>query len=194
MSKIEWTDKTENPLKRTDGGNYCELVSPGCANCYASALNARGTRFGGNGQPYGGSNQSHPEMTLNTEMLAAWARARKPKKRFVGSMTDMFGEWVPYGMISQMLCAMAIAHKQTFQILTKRPERASLDLNFWLRQRITSPHFKPKFPANIWLGTSAEDQQRLNERLPTHQGSSPDPFFEPGAPAWPYQTAPRPAG
>jgi protein gp37 len=60
MSKIQWTDKTANPLKVEAGGNYCELVSPGCANCYASLLNSRGDRFGGNGLAYGGSNQERP--------------------------------------------------------------------------------------------------------------------------------------
>ena len=109
MSLIQWTDKTANPIKREGGGNYCELESPGCAYCYASLLNSKGTRFGGNGKVYGGSNQVRPKMTLNTEMLASWARMRKSKKIFVGSMTDVFGEWVKRADILRLIGAMSMA-------------------------------------------------------------------------------------
>jgi protein gp37 len=160
MSKIQWTDKTANPLKAQWGGNYCEKISPGCANCYASVLNGKGDRFGGNGKSFGGVRpEVRPEMTLNTEMLAKWARMRKPKKHFVGSMTDVFGEWVPDRMIFDLFVSMAAAPLQTFQILTKRPERLTL-LNGWLSWEGLSV-----LPSNIWIGTSAEDQKRLDERI-----------------------------
>jgi protein gp37 len=153
MSKIEWTDKTSNPIKEVGGGNYCIPISKGCKNCYASVLNSRGTRFGGNGRKFGVRPEGHPEMTLNTEMLAKWARMRKPKRHFVGSMTDIFGEWVPDEMIFDLFDAMADAPMQTFQILTKRPKRLSL-CDDWLD----------------WVGLSAlpqnaEDQKRFDTRL-----------------------------
>lgn len=159
MTDIQWTDKTQNPIKRKDGGNYCEMISPGCANCYASLLNSKGTRFGGNGLAFGGSNQGRPEMTLNVEMLKSWARMRKERKIFVGSMTDVFGEWVPDWMNFQMLDAMANS-VATFQLLTKRPERMSKIIDNWLRINSFGV-----VPSHIWLGTSAEDQKRLDERL-----------------------------
>jgi protein gp37 len=159
MSKIQWTDRTQNPVKRKDGGNYCELTSPGCANCYASLLNSRGTRFGGNGLPFGGANQQRPEMTLNVDMLQGWARMRKEHKIFVGSMTDLFGEWIPDWMLFTLLDAMAKAPRQTFQILTKRPERAGEVIANWLY------HVgRGQLPKNIWLGTSAENQATYDER------------------------------
>jgi protein gp37 len=161
MSKIQWTDKTANPIKRLGGGNYCELTSPGCANCYASLLNSRGTRFGGNGLAFGGSNQERPEMVLNVEMLKSWARMRKPHKIFVGSMTDVFGEWIPDWIIFSLFDAMAAAPRQIFQILTKRPERACNAIADWLYDVGLD-----QLPPNIWLGISAEDQQRFDERMP----------------------------
>jgi protein gp37 len=160
MSKIQWTDKTQNPLKVKAGGNYCEMISPGCANCYASLLNSRGDRFGGNGKPYGGANSAAPEMTLNTDMLASWARMRKPKKHFICSMTDLFGDWVPDTYIFNILSAMAQAPRQTFQILTKRPEGMCYEVGAWLWQNGLG-----QLPANIWLGISAEDQKRYDERV-----------------------------
>ena len=159
MSKIQWTDLTRNPIKEAAGGNYCIPISPGCKNCYASLLNSRGTRFGGNGRKFGIRPEGHPEMSLNTEMLLDWTRMRKPKRIFVGSMTDLFGEWVPDWMLFALFLAMAQSPFQTFQVLTKRPERAAEVISSWLR------HFgRGQLPANIWLGVSAEDQTTYDER------------------------------
>jgi protein gp37 len=160
VSKIQWTDRSQNPIKVVTGGNYCEKISPGCANCYASGLNSKGIRFGGNGQEFTGvRSDNRPEMVLNVDMLQAWARMRKPKKIFMGSMTDLFGEWIPDWMLMTLLDAMAQAPKQTFQILTKRPERASEVISSWLRHVGLG-----QLSANIWLGISAENQVTYDER------------------------------
>lgn len=167
MSKIEWTDLTQNPIRVASGGHYCEKVSPGCENCYSEAMN-KNPWFKGNGQPYRHTKEGPPEMTLDTEMLASWARARKPKKRFICSMTDLFGEWVPDEMVFAILNAMDAAASQTFQILTKRAERMRYLVNYWLTHRKNLIHRKnlPQLPPNTWLGISAEDDRRLDERLP----------------------------
>jgi len=159
MTKIQWTDRTANPLKRADGGNYCEKISPGCQNCFASVLNSKGTRFGGNGLAFGGSNQERPEMMVNVDMLEGWARMRKSSKIFVGSMTDVFGEWVSVHMVFALLNAMATAPPQTFQLLTKRPERAGDVIAAWLYHR-----GRGQLPKNIWIGTSVENQATYIER------------------------------
>lgn len=106
-TKIEWTDQTANPLKEGKEvddyfpglfetfGNFCIPISPGCKNCFASVLNSKGTRFGGNGRKFGVRIEGYPKMLLNMQMVKKWRRIRKPRKIFVGSMTDVFGEWVP---------------------------------------------------------------------------------------------------
>jgi protein gp37 len=76
-------------------------------------------------------------------------------------MTDLFGEWIPDWMLMTLLDAMAQAPKQTFQILTKRPERASEVISAWLRHAGFG-----QLPPNIWIGTSAENQTILDQRLP----------------------------
>jgi protein gp37 len=98
-------------------------------------------------------------MWLNVPMLRKWERIRKPRKIFVGSMTDIFGEWVPEWMLFAILDAMANS-VATFQILTKRPQRMSKVVAQWLRL-----YGRGMLPANIWVGTSAEDQQWYNERV-----------------------------
>lgn len=162
MTKIEWTDKTVNPFKEKAGGNYCIPISLGCKNCFASLLNSRGTRFGGNGRRFGVRPEGHPEMVINIEMLQSWRRMTKPKKIFAGSMTDVFGEWVDDWMIFALFDAMLQAPKQTFQLLTKRPERMAETTQSWLNTR---PLLYNKMPDNIWLGTSIENQAVAQERF-----------------------------
>ena len=166
MTKIQWTDQAQNPIKEAKevngqlikNGNYCIPISPGCKNCYASTLNARGARFGGNGRKFGERAEGYPLMFLDIPMLLKWARIRKPRKIFVGSMTDWGGEWVKDWMIFEMLDAMANS-RATFQLLSKRPERIMPIVEQWVHsQRHPAP--------NIWIGTSAENQVTFDERLP----------------------------
>lgn len=158
-SKIEWTDETDNPIRAKGGGWYCTKVSEGCTNCYAEAINHAG-RFGGNGLPYRVMHDP-PELELNRDMLAKWARMQKPKRHFVASMTDIFGEFVPDEWIFEILDAMAAAPLQTFQVLTKRIERAAILVPAYLAQCGLGC-----LPDNIWMGTSIENQARADERLP----------------------------
>lgn len=161
MSKIEWTDKTQNPITvkpsygEKNGWHYCIKISTGCKHCFAERMNKRL----GNGLPYNKIPKGYPEMTLNVDMLQGWSKIRKSKKIFVGSMTDIFGEWVPDWMIFALLDAMTRAQKQTFQILTKRPERMSQTIDAWLNGI-------KALPPNILVGISAEDQTTFCQRLP----------------------------
>src|SRR5262245_62535311 len=116
-TSIEWTDITDNIIVVEGGGWWCRRISPGCDHCYAEALN-QNTFFGGNKLPYRGT---APSLKLRTEIIDGWARLRKPKKHFVSSMTDIFGEWVSREMIFAFLDGMRAAPLQTFQLLTKRP-------------------------------------------------------------------------
>lgn len=157
MTAIQWTDVTDNPIVVKGGGWYCRKISPGCANCYAEGLN-QNSFFGGNHLAYSGA---APELELKQDLLASWARMRSPKKHFVSSMTDVFGEFVPDDMIFDILDAMKAAPKQTFQVLTKRASRMSNLTRNWLKSRGMG-----HVPSNVWLGVSVEDQQRADERIP----------------------------
>ncbi len=119
-TKIEWTNKTWNPTRG------CELVSPGCSNCYAMK---QAHRFSAAGQPYHGLTKlggRGPVWTGHVrevpEMLAAPLHWREPAKIFVDSMSDLFHEGVSNEYIAAVFGIMA-ACPHTFQILTKRAER-----------------------------------------------------------------------
>ena len=141
---IEWTEATWNPV------TGCSKISPGCAHCYAEALSLR---FGRTRLPWTPANAS-TNVTLHRERLAQPAKWRDARLVFVNSMSDLFHEEVPPEFVDATIAAMDGAAQHTYQVLTKRPERA-LDL-------LSSGAVRP-LPAHVWIGVSIESS-RFNWR------------------------------
>jgi len=139
-TKIEWTDVTWNP---TTG---CSKVSEGCKNCYAERM-AKRLYAMGNPRYTNGF-----EPTEHLEALSLPFTWKKPKKVFVNSMSDLFHESISEEFICKVFEVMNNTPMHTYQILTKRPERA-----LQLTDKIT-------WTDNIWQGTSVENE-RVLERI-----------------------------
>lgn len=120
----------------------CSPVSEGCAKCYAERI-AR--RFG----------WTWGRAWFNPERLDQPAKVRKPGRVFVCSMADLFHETVTPQWLSVVTEVMREVDWHTFLVLTKRP------------QNIPDGWDKPD---NVWVGITAEDQERLDERLPYLHG------------------------
>lgn len=178
-TKIQWSDATWNPLRAigpSRPGNeqaigwHCERVSPGCQHCYAETINQH--RFG-TGLPYNRAAREAVEVFIDEKALSQPLHWKKPRRIFVCSMTDLFGEWVPDEMIDRVFAVMALASQHTFQLLTKRPERmreylANDDRMYVLRSGIEEwgpEDLRWPLP-NVWLGVSAEDQRWADQRIP----------------------------
>lgn len=123
MTKIEWTEKTWNPIVG------CSVVSPGCTNCYAMKRAARIERMGGAPQ-YDGTTQQTKGGAVFTGHVALAEKAlleplkrNKPTTYFVNSMGDLVHENVPDEWINQVFAVMALCPQHTFQVLTKRSAR-----------------------------------------------------------------------
>lgn len=165
-TKIEWTDETDNVIVVMDDdgkphGWYCQKISPGCTNCYAESVNGN-SFYNGNGLKYRvPADGKLPTLMLREDILAGWARKSRPRRRFVNSMTDTFGEFVPEEWIFRILDAMTAAPAQTFQVLTKRAERAKIVADRWLEARGLQ-----MLPHNIWMGVSVENQEWADKRIP----------------------------
>ncbi len=158
-TNIEWTDVTDNIIAVKGGGWWCRKISAGCANCYAAKLN-QNAFYGGNKLAYSGA---VPELILRRELIDSWARQRKPKRHFVASMTDVFGDLVEWEWIYAFLDGMRAAPAQTFQLLTKRPGLASNAIRSWLSDRNLQA-----LPENVWIGTSVEngdEKERIYQLL-----------------------------
>lgn len=149
-SKIEWTDATWNPV------TGCTKVSAGCAHCYALRQATRMQAMGVAGYENGFAPTCHPSR------LAAPASWVKPRKVFVCSMGDLFHDDVPFDFIERVFQTMLDTPMHTYQVLTKRPQRAHLFLDKHLRSDVFK-HWP--FP-NVWVGVTAENQEMANERIP----------------------------
>lgn len=152
MTKIEWTDQTWNP---TTG---CDRVSPGCDNCYALTLAKRLKAMGqAHYQNDGDPRTSGPGFGLSAhaDALDKPLRWRKPRRVFVNSMSDLFHPKVPLWFIGEVYDVMARTPQHTYQILTKRPQRAR-DIRPGLSYQ-TGGAWRPL--PNVWLGTSIESDR-----------------------------------
>jgi protein gp37 len=183
-SKIEWTDASWTPVRarRKDNGKVgvaCVKVSPACKNCYAERFNMRNLPVHGTGLPYTVEALDQVEIFLDEEMLLVPLKWKKPRKIFVCSQTDLFGEFVPDEMIDRVFAVMALCPQHTFQVLTKRAARMYGYLNCDVEDRLDDIchmlpgaqdetwHYPAQWPLpNVWLGVTAEDQQRADERIP----------------------------
>ena len=101
-------------------------------------------RFNGNFDP-----AFHPERLeapANTK-----PKPNEPNNVFVCSMADLFGPWVPDEWIESVIATVSINPQWNFLFLTKNPKRY-LDFDF---------------PANCWLGATADTQARMDAAVET---------------------------
>jgi protein gp37 len=119
-SRIEWTEKTWNPI------TGCDRISPGCDNCYALTLAKRLKAMGqAKYQHDGDPSTSGPGFGLTVHDLAmleplCW---RMPRRVFVNSMSDVGHARVPRAALARIWAVMALTGRHHFQVLTKRPKR-----------------------------------------------------------------------
>lgn len=147
MSKIEWTDVTWNPV------SGCTRVSAGCDNCYAVGktqwlAGVGQTKYKGLVNP--GKSHFNGIVKTHEDELKKPFTWGSPKLVFVNSMSDLFHPGVSDAFLQRVFDVMREAEWHTFQVLTKRPDRAAA--------------FAPEggWPENVWLGTSVEDANVLH--------------------------------
>lgn len=130
-TSIEWVRNPDgSPGFTWNPVTGCET---NCHYCYARRI-AR--RFG----KTTAERAFRPEFHL--ERLDEPLRRKKPAGIFVGSMCDLFGDWVPHDWIGPVLRVVDQAPQHTFMFLTKNPVR----------------YRSFKFPPNAWLGVTVTNQ------------------------------------
>jgi protein gp37 len=183
-TSIEWVRNGEVKGKTWNPLIGCTRCSPGCARCYAEGIAAR---FSGPGLPYEGVAKMTPsgprwtgEIKLLPDKLQDPLRWKKPRTVFVNSMSDLFHPNVPFDFVDQVFAVMALTPRHTYQVLTKRPERMAEYLrghaaggrHIWTTgQAIKMPGGRHKeatcWPLpNVWLGTSVENREYADKRIP----------------------------
>lgn len=131
-TKIEWTDKTWNPI------TGCNKISSGCLNCYAETMSRRLCAMRQKKYINGF------EITLHEDALEEPLRWKSPHNIFVCSMSDLFNKDIPFEFIDKVMDVIKATPQHNYQILTKRAN-------------IMKEYFKNrKIPQNAWLGTTVE--------------------------------------
>lgn len=145
---ISWTDATFNPWWG------CEKVSPGCDLCYAEGVAARFNTAWGKDVPRRFFGEHHWNEPRRWNKKAEKAGVRK--KVFCASIADVMEDRRDLDPWREKLWGLIEATPWlTWQLLTKRPENYGKFLP-WAWQRNPRP--------NVWLGTTGENQRRLDER------------------------------
>lgn len=142
-TSIEWADESWNPM------TGCTPASEACENCYA-------LRMLGRNLPHHGG----PTPTFHPDRLDKPLHWSKPRRIFVCSMSDLFHEAFTDARRDAVMERVLDAPQHTYMVLTKRPEA--------MRRYFTGegpwPHIVKQ--GNLWLGVTAENQQRADERIP----------------------------
>jgi protein gp37 len=224
-TSIEWTNKSWNPIRARRAmlddsvrvGWHCEPVSGGCKFCYAEEINGRfGTLL-----EYKPGHLKDVEIFMDERMEREPLKWREPAMVFPCSMTDLFGDFVHVDLILRMFAVMSMTPHLTYQVLTKRPQRmCELSIYFERRWRETEGQRynlalaiggdleraeiarASSWPLpNIWFGTTTEDQESYDQRVPWLSSTPaavrfisvepmigpvrmPDPFFTGGPVDW----------
>ena len=133
-TKIEWTDKTWNPI------TGCTKKSTGCLHCYAEVMSRRLKAMGQETYANGF------KVTLHERCLKEPLSWKGNHNIFVCSMSDIFHEEVPFEFIDKMFAVIERTSQHRYQILTKRAERMA---EYFASRNV---------PTNVWLGVTVEAQ------------------------------------
>lgn len=144
-SKISWCDYTWSPV------TGCTPVSPGCANCWASAIAPR--------------LEGDFKLTLREERLDEPIRWTKPKRIFVVPRGDLFHASIPFEYQVKVLDVMRQATQHVFLVLTKRPNFMELVVRDYMVQHREDTDLRKHFK-HVWWGTSVENQDEWYKRVP----------------------------
>lgn len=156
---ISWTDSTCNVW------HGCEKVSPGCKHCYAEVSTPVRVKRA-RGLEVWGRDAARDETKSWEKNLREWSRdvvrsaSGEPRRVFGQSLSDTFEDRRDLDPLRDRFFALIDAWESrslVFQLLTKRPENI---------RRMVPPSWLTTWPSHVWIGTTVEDQERADERIP----------------------------
>ena len=194
-SKISWTNETWNPLVGcsivSPGCTNCYAMRM----ARRVRMMSEGRALDPSNDHYFGTTKVVNKRVVWTGKVGiapdrVWEKPFSWKKHrliFVNSMSDLFHESIDVEHIDRVMATIALTPHHTYQILTKRPKRMFEYMNdLAMPSRVMNAAYAVnpdaarnssrnlartfrgkswKMP-NLWLGISAEDNQRAKERIP----------------------------
>lgn len=152
-TKIEWADHTFNPWVG------CEKISPACKNCYAESWAKR------TGQSKLRHGERRRTSAANWELPLKWNKeaegASERPRVFCASLADVFEDHpaIDPQWRDDLFAMIDRTPNLDWLLLTKRPENIS---RLW-----PWGFYGDQFSwQNAWIGTTAENQEQANKRIP----------------------------
>ena len=175
-TKISWAHHTFNPWRG------CTKVSTGCRSCYAETLSQRNPSVLGVWGPQGTrvmASEAMWRMPLKWEKQAQ--ESGKRLRVFCASLADVFEG--PETCTPEAFKTVCTARARLFDLiaqtpnldwllLTKRPENIIMSLHRIARDTpraggsLAAAWINGSAPHNVWLGTSVENQEAADKRIP----------------------------
>lgn len=170
-TKIEWADFTFNPWLG------CSKVSPACKNCYAEGWAKRsGLVQWGDRAERRRTSESYWRQPLKWNKEAEKSGERR--RVFCASLADVFedrpelGEWR-----GELFKLIQTTPHLDWLLLTKRPEHWEKHLNQAMWRFVSANDVEAirfangwltgsRIPSNIWIGTTVENQEQADKRIP----------------------------
>lgn len=150
-SKIEWTDHTFNPWVG------CTKVSPGCDNCYAESWSKRSGMVQWGNHPRKRTSDTYWKQPVKWNRMAESSGIRH--KVFCASLADVFDNQADPQWRVDLFRLIGITPHLDWLLLTKRPQNivGMLPSDFVLAGEPVR---------NVWLGTTVENQEEADRRIP----------------------------
>lgn len=167
QTKIEWTATVGHDGAISPGFTFnpwigCQKVSPGCMNCYA--LDLMETRY--QRVKWGPTGERKRTSDTYWRQPIRWNKQAEANgvrtKVFCASLADVFEdrpEVIPWR--NDLFALIEQTPSLDWLLLTKRPE--NITAMFPTKWRA---HKWGKPPENIWFGTSVENQEQADKRIP----------------------------
>ncbi|PSH63427.1 hypothetical protein CU102_23735 [Phyllobacterium brassicacearum] len=150
-STIEWTDHTFNPW------TGCTNISPGCDNCYAEAWSKRSGHVKWGNSPRKRTTESYWRAPVIWQSKATQFHAQNGRRQrvFCASLADVFDNQADPRWRSDLFTIIRETPSLDWQLLTKRPQN--------IGKMLPDDWGAAGYP-NVWLGFTAEDQVRFEQR------------------------------
>lgn len=151
LTKIEWTDRTFNPW------TGCTKISPGCDNCYAEGWSKRSghVKWGNNPRKRTTDAYWKAPLAWQSQAQAFMQEHGRRQRVFCASLADVFDNQVDPQWRADLFSLIRATPDLDWQLLTKRPQ---------LIGKMLPDDWGNDGYANVWLGFTAEDQLRFDQR------------------------------
>ncbi len=157
-SKIEWTDHTFSPW------TGCTKVSAACDACYAESWAKRSGIVQWGNHPRRRTSETYWRQPLKWNREAKQSGVRR--KVFCASLSDVFDNQANPDWRADLWALIAETPHLDWQLLTKRPQNIAKMLPSAYVEQLVG-HDLPPWPwPNVWLGTTVENQEEADRRIP----------------------------